>query len=159
MTEELQQKIKQVSLKNEDLLLSPEFIREAYTSNFYQNVLALAAGWTGDRTKLLRCTIGGVMKTAPIATGLEEYKSVADTLAAADFVEVIRDNDAPYARWDILIETKDAIISFRNKVNVAWGDEIILTVGWHSLDLVSNGVQVKNRVGVDNSTYQITGYR
>jgi len=159
MTEELQQKIKQVSLKNEDLTLSPEFIREIYSSNYYQNSLSLMVGWTGDRTKLLRSTIGGVLKTAPIATGLEEYKSETDTLAADDFVEVIRDNTTPYARWDILIDTKDAIIEFRDKVNVAWGNEIILTVGWHSLDLVSNGVHIKNRTGGNNSTYQITGYR
>ena len=159
MVEELQQKIKQVSLKNEDLKLIPEFIREIFTTNFYRRAISLLEGWTGDRSKLLRCTIGGVLKTAPVATGLEEYKSGIGTLADADFHEVIRDNVTPYARWDILIETKDAIISFRNKPNTDWGDEIILTVGWHSLDLVSNGVQIKNRVGVDNTTYQITSYR
>ena len=159
MVEELQQKIRQQNLKNPDLLLDPEYIREMYTSNFYQRNISLLEAWTGDRAKLLACTIGGVLKTAPIATGLEEYKSATDTLAAADFVEAIRDNDTPYARWDILIETKDAIIGFRNKTNTDWADEIILTVGWHSLDLVSNGIQIKNRAGAENSTYQITGYR
>lgn len=159
MVEELQQKIKQVSLKNEDLILSPEFLREIYTTNRYQRSLSLLEAWTGDRAKLLRCTIGGVLKTAPVATGLEEYTSETDTLSDNDFHEVIRDNVTPYARWDILIETKDAIISFRNKYNTDWSDEIILTVGWHSLDLVNNGVQIKNRVAGQNTTYQITAYR
>lgn len=159
MVEELQQKIKQQNLKNVDLLLDPEYLREMYTSNFYQNVIALLCGWTGDRTKLLSCTIGGVLKTAPVATGLEEYKSELGTLADNDFHEIIRDDVTPYARWDILIETKDAIVEFRNKVNTDWGDEIVLTVGWHSLDLVSNGLQVKNRDAGQNTTSQITAYR
>lgn len=159
MVEELQQKIKQVSLKNEDLLLEPEFLREIYTSNFYRRNISLLEGWSGDRSKLLRCTIGGVLKTAPVATGLEEYKSATDTLSDNDFHEAIRDDVTPYARWDILIETKDAIVSFRNKPNTDWSDEIILTVGWHSLDMVNNGIQIKNRVAGQNTTYQITSYR
>jgi len=159
MAEELQQKIKQQNLKNADLLLDPEYLREMYTSNFYQRNISLLEAWAGDRANLLRCTRGGVLKTAPVATGLEEYKSAADTLAAAVFVEVIRDNDIPYARWDFLIETNDAIVSFRNKVNTDWGDEIALTTGWHSIDIVSNGVQIKNRSGASNAKYQIVGYR
>jgi len=159
MVEETQQKIKQETLKNVDLLLDPDYLREIYTSNFYHNTLSLISGWTGDRTKLLSCTIGGVLKTAPVATGLEEYKSAVATLSDNDFHEGIRDDVTPYARWDILIETKDAIIEYRNKVNTDWSDEIILTVGWHSLDLVSNGIQIKNRVAGQNTSYQITGYR
>lgn len=159
MVDEIEQKIKQVTLKNEDLKLSPEYTREAFTSNKFGRVLSLLEGWTGDRVKFLRCTIGGVLKTAPMGSGLEEYKPVAATLSDNNFAEGIRDNDIPYARWDFLIETHDAIIEFRNKVNTDWGDEIALTTGWHSIDIVSNGVQIKNRTGGSNAKYQIVGYR
>ncbi len=100
-----------------------------------------------------------MLKTAPVGSGLEEYKSEEGTLADDDFHEIIRDDTTPYARWDFLIETHDAIIEFRNKVNTDWGDEIALTVGWHSIDIVSNGVQVKNRSLGNNTKNQIIGYR
>lgn len=159
MVDEIEQKIKQVTLKNEDLKLSPEYTREAFTSNKFSRVLSLLEGWAGDRVKFLRCTIGGVLKTAPMATGLEEYKREASTLDDNDFHEIIRDKGIPYARWDFLIETHDAIVSFRNKVNTDWGNEIELTTGWHSIDIVSNGVQIKNRTDDSNTKYQIVGYR
>ncbi|GAH33103.1 unnamed protein product [marine sediment metagenome] len=159
MVEEEQQKIKQVTLKNEDLNLSPEYIRESYTTNFFRRTFALLQGWTGDRAKFLRCTVGGVLKTAPVATGLEEYKSATSTLADNDFHEIIRDDVTGYSRWDFLIETHDVIVSLRNPTNTDWSDEIALTTGWHSIDLVSNGVQIKNRVAASNAKYQIVGYR
>ena len=159
MAEEIEQLVKQVSLKNADLLLTPEYTRNIITSNKYQRAIALTEGWTGDRTKFLRCTVGGVLKTAPVATGLEEYISATTTLADNDFHEVIRDNDSAYARWDVLVETQDSIIAFRNTVNLDWGNEIVLTVGWHSIDLVSNGIEIKNRTAGLNTKYQIVGYR
>lgn len=159
MVDEIEQKIKQVTLKNEDLKLSPEYTRELFTSNKFQRTLALLEGWAEDRVKFLRCTKAGVLKTAPVASGIEEYNvetgTAEDTYAVADTFTY----SAPYGRWDILVETYDCEISFRNKTNSDWADEIILTKGWHSIDLVSYGIRVQNRENGENSLYQIIGYR
>lgn len=159
MVEEIQQEIKQVSLKNEDLILSPEFLREAYTTNRYQRALSLAMGWTGDRVKFLRCMTTGVLKTAPVATGLEEYTVETGICIDAYHADDTFAYSSPYSRWDILIENKDAVISFRNKPNTDWGDDMVLTVGWHSLDMVNYGIRLHNRVNGELSTYQVVPYR
>lgn len=159
MVDEITQKIKQVSLKNEDLLLDPKFTREMFTSNRYQNTLALLEGWTGNKVKLLRCMTSGVLKTAPVATGLEEYKVESGIAVDAYHADDTFEYDDPYSRWDILIETYDCEIAFRNKTDTAWGDDMALTKGWHSLDLVSKGVRVQNRTVGENTVYQVTVYR
>lgn len=159
MVEESHQKIRQVSLKNEDLILSPEFIREIFTTNKFQRSISLLEGFTGDRTKLLRCMPSGILKTAPIATGLEEYlkkTGICVTIWHDDDTFIF---DSPFSRWDIFIENYDVVIGFRNKPNTFWGDDIILNVGWHSIDLVSYGIRLHNRADGDLSTYQIVAYR
>jgi len=159
MPEVIDRKILQHNLRNTDLLLRPEEVREIWTDNYYRRSLSLLEAWAESEAKLLRCTRQGVLKVAITGAGLEEY--VVETGTGED--DYTSSNtyhfDEQYSRWDILLEDYDAVISFRNKTDTDWLDDMILTSGWHSIDFVSYGIRIKNRVSGENVSYQIVAYR
>jgi len=159
MVDPVEQKIKQNTLFNEDLILEPETVRELYTDNYYRRNLSLLEGWTGYRTKLLKVTSDGVLKVAMTGAGLTDYNTETGTaLDDYDTTTTFRYEEA-YSRWDILIEDNDAIVSFRNQFDTGWLDDIILTTGYHSLDFSSKGIRIKNRNAGSNAKFQIVAYR
>ena len=85
---------------------------------------------------------------------------VVYTGTGADTYTAINTRDLPvsYTRWDLVIETFAAHISFRMS-DGSWGGDISLVAGMHSIDFASNGIRIKNRVAGSNCTYEITTYR
>ena len=159
MSETIERKIKQQTLRNEDLVLDPSDVREIFTDNYYRRAIALLEGWTGYKAKLLKVTDDGVLKVAVTGAGLNEY--VTETGNALDDYDTTTtfQYDNVYSRWDILIEGNDAIVSFRNKYDTDWLDDIILTTGYHSLDFSSRGIRIKNRNAGSTASFQIVAYR
>jgi len=159
MVETIERKILQNTLRNPDLHLRPDEVREIFTDNYYRRGISLLEGWSETEARLLRCTKSGILKVATTGGGFEEY--VVETGMGSD--SYTTDNtylyDIQYNRWDLLLEDYDAIISFRNKTNTDWLEDMILTAGWHSLDFVSYGIRIKNRISGQNVTYQIVAYR
>ena len=157
--DEVKQKIKQNNLRNEDLVLDPSEVRELYTDNYYNRSLSLLEGWTGYKTKLLKITPDGILKVASTGSGLDEYTTENGTGSDSYVSGSTYLYSDLYSRWDILVESNDAVISFRNNVDTDWLGDIVLPVGYHSIDFSSLGIRIKNRTSGSNTDYHITAYR
>lgn len=83
-----------------------------------------------------------------------DYAVAAAT--AADAYSTLHATVEPWLETEILIETYDAIVSFKDAAGV-WGDDKELPKGLHYSDLECYGVKVKNRTAGENSVYSITG--
>jgi len=155
--ERVQQRIDEDLLT--DLTQDPSQIRRWFVDNVFRRSLSYLVGFDGDtKARILRCTTSGLLKTAPTTTGLEDYTvktgTGADTYTAGNTYTFT----VGYSRWDILIEDNDAVISWSDEAGT-WGGDVILTLGWHSIDLVKWGIRIKNRTAAANTTYQIVAFK
>ena len=84
----------------------------------------------------------------------EENGTGANTYTAANEYDL----GSEWLRWDILIETFDAFISFlKNDGN--WSDDKPLPPGIYSLDFSATGLRIRNRIAGNNTIYSFTRYR
>ena len=79
-----------------------------------------------------------------------------DAATAANAYSALIAATEPYLEVSILIENNDAIASFKDAAG-AWGEDVILAIGSHNIDLECYGVKVKNRTAGANSVYQVFG--
>ena len=151
--EEQVQKVKSRLL--EDLDFEPEQVVNFYTRNIFQRALAHLVGWTGLSSKMLRCTEGGILKTAPTATGLE-HNDTKKGNAPDDYAGMIT-FDQVAARLDIFIFDNPAIIK-RSLDGIVYEDEIEVPAGFYSVDVVTVGFDIKNETAASVARYQIIGW-
>ncbi|MBA7557355.1 hypothetical protein ES705_50105 [subsurface metagenome] len=152
------QKIRSVLIPEIGIDLEPEFLQEANVDSDFIRALAHVVGRTGDRSIMIRATSDGRLMVAAASTAMEIY--VVEAGAAPDAFNAgstFEQENAVYTT-DLLIETNDATISFRNAAGV-WGDDMAVPVGYFSKDLIHYGVRIQNRVGASVSAYEITTYR
>jgi len=152
------QKVKVNQLFPIELNLSPPYLREIFLNNVYRRSLSLITLWTPQGERPARGTSGGVMKVAVSASGYEEYETLQGT-GTDNFNEInmLRNENRP-SRWDILVEGNDAIVHFRNATDTGWLAEIILPVGFHSIDITSLAIQIKNRNVGSNTNFQVIAF-
>ena len=155
----IMQKIRSVLLPEIGIDLEPEFVEEYEISTDFSRVLAHVVGRTGNRSILINATTDGRLHVAAAGTSMEVY-NVEGELAAPDaydggstFLQAV-----PIYITDILVETQDGTISFRNSAGV-WGDDIALPVGFHSKDFIHYGIRFQNRVALAVARYEIVMYR
>ena len=153
------QKIRSILIPEIGLDVEPESVIEALISTDFSRTIAHLAARTGNRSVLIKATSDGRIHVAAAGTSMEVY-GVEGELAAPDAYDVgstFEQVDAIYVT-DILVETNDGTISFRNAAG-AWGDDIALPVGFHSKDFLHYGIRFQNRVGAAVARYEIVMYR
>jgi len=153
------QKIRSILIPEIGLDVEPESVIEAQIETDFSRTIAHLAARHGNRSVLLECTSDGRLHAATAGVAYEIYH-VEGELAAPDAYDAgstFEQVDAIYVT-DILIETNDGTVSFRNAAGV-WGDDIGLPVGFHSKDLIHYGIRFQNRVGAALARYEIVMYR
>ena len=154
----MKQKIRTVLLPEIGLSVEPEFVNEAEIETDFIRAITHIAGQTGQRSILIKATSDGRLLVAASGSSLEIY--TVDTGNAPDAYNggsTFESAEALYTT-DILVETFDATISFRNAAGV-WGDDKSLLVGFASIDFMHYGIRIQNRVALSVSVYEITTYR
>ncbi len=155
----MDQIIKSILLPELGLDLSPEFIKEFKVGTDFSRVLAHVVGRVGNRSIIIRATTDGRLHVAAAGTSMEVY-DVEGEIAAPNAYDAgsTFEQLLPMYVTDILVETNDGTISFRNVAGV-WGDDIALPVGFHSKDLIHYGIRFQNRVAAAVARYEIVMYR
>ncbi len=152
------QKIRTILIPEIGLEVEPEFVQEAEIGTDFSRVIAHLASRTGSRSVLLSATSDGRLLVA-MAGGAAEIYAVENGNApdvyngGSTFIF----GDAQYTT-DILVETNDATVSFRNAALV-WGDDKAIPIGMASIDFIHYGIRIQNRVALSVAVYEITTYR
>jgi hypothetical protein len=115
-------------------------------------------GWTGTGVVPISSTTGGFLKVAVSGAGFSTYAGAAGTAADAYPGAPTLAVTGGAQRWDILIETNEAVISWLASDGVTWLGDIPLAKGFYSWLFTSTGIRIKNRVGGSNSVYSITAF-
>ena len=155
----MDQKGKTVLIPEIGLELEPEFIKEFIIGTDFSRVVAHMAVRTGNRSIMVKGTSDGRVHVASAGTSMEVY-NVEGELVAPDIYDAgsTFEQVLPIYCTDILIETNDGTISFRD-LNGNWGDDIALPVGFHSKDFIHYGIRFQNRVALALARYEIVMYR
>jgi len=153
------QKVRSILIPEIGLDLEPKFVTEFEVSTDFTRTLAHVVGRTGNRSIIIKATSDGRLLVAAAGTSMEIY-AVEGELAAPDAYDAgsTFEQILPMYVTDILVETNDGTISFRNQAGV-WGDDIALPVGFHSKDFIHYGIRFQNRVGAAVARYEIVMYR
>jgi len=140
----------------EDLRFQPEQIHQWYVNNILTRGLSHLVGWTGRASKMLRCTAGGVLKTAPTGVGIERNDtlrvSTMDTWWEGEFAETV-------SRVDIFnLGANDADIAFLNPYGV-YDDLIQVPAGMmYSVDRVTQKIRLRSSVSGQSTLMQVVGW-
>lgn len=138
--------------------LEPEFVLATKIDTDFSRVIAHLAAKTGSRTIMLEATSDGRLLSASAGTSNEIYEVNAG--AAPNAYNAGSTYEYVLAQYvtDILVETNDATISFRN-VNGVWGNDKSIPIGFASIDFIHYGIRIQNRVAAAVADYEITSYR
>ncbi len=152
------QKIRTVLLPELGLSVEPEFVNEAVIETDFIRAISHIAVMCGQRSIMVRGTTDGRMHVAESGTSMEIYSVEAGNAPNAYNAGSTYESVEALYTTDILVETFDATISFRNDAGV-WGDDKSLPVGTSSIDFMHYGIRIQNRVAASVAEYEITTYR
>jgi len=152
--EEEYQRIEQ-ELYEKDLPLEPKYVRNFYTSNVVQRVIALLYSLHEGRPIPIKLTEAGELVAAPAGFAVENY-DVQSGSATDDFVEY------PFPetclRVDIFITTNSADIQF-SRDGVVYGPTIKVDPGvFYSIDSKIKSFEIKNTVAAQVAEFQLVGW-
>jgi len=153
--EEIRQRIDEDLLT--DLKQFPSSIRRWFVTNVFQRTLSYLIGFTEDgKTTRLKATKAGVLKVAMGGSGFE-FVTVRMGIAGVTESPNITFTD-PVSR--IRFVTTDFDMLFRpSRDGAIFQDQIYIFAGRDfQLDLVVHSFRVQ-RVGINDSSYRIEGYR
>lgn len=155
---EVKQKIRTVLIPESGINLEPLHVVESLVDTDFIRSLAHIVGQSPGGAVILKCTSGGDLRVAMIGTGFEVYEVEAGVAPDAYNAGSTYTFAVPVYTTDLLIETFDATISFRNVLGV-WGDNKSIPIGAVSIDLLHYGIRIQNRVALSVAAYEITMYR
>jgi len=155
---EVKQKIRTVLIPESGINLEPLHVVESLIDTDFTRSLAHIVGQSPGGAVILKCTSGGDLRVAMIGTGFEVYEVEAGVAPDAYNAGSTYTFAVPVYTTDLLIETFDATISFRNVLGV-WGDNKSIPIGAVSIDLLHYGIRIQNRVALSVAAYEITMYR
>jgi len=154
----ISQKIRSILIPEIGLDVEPEGVIEANILTDFTRTLSHLAARTGNRSVMIRATSDGRILVATGGVAYEFYAvengNAPNAYNAGSTYEFA---NAQYVT-DILIETFDATVSFRDH-DGNWGDDKAIPVGAVSIDLLHYGVRIQNRVAASIAVYEITMYR
>lgn len=152
------QKIRQVGLDPEELDLDKATVRKQWLSNLWHRTVAFMVGWSGSKMVPFSVSSEGSISVVIDGSQVNQYDVKAGT-AQDNFSathQLAADN--VFCRVDLLIETEDAAVRFRDLNDSAWGNAVLLPTGWYSFPIRTPIVQVRNRTAGSNTVYQIVGW-
>jgi len=154
----MDQKIKTPLIPESGIELTPSHIMESKVVTDFIRALSHIIGQGPRGSVALTCTSDGRLHVVSAGTYLEVYDvengNAPDAYnAGSTFEQVIAIHCT-----DILIETNDATIQFRNAAG-AWGADKAIPVGAQSIDFLHYGIRIQNRVALAVAAYEITIYR
>jgi len=151
--EERVQKVKAHLL--EDLEFEPEQVRNFFVTNLFQRAFSHLVGWTGKKSRMLRCTAAGELKTAPTSTGIEHNDTKSGD--APDTYGAMQTFDQVASRLDIFIWDNPALFK-RSLDGSTYEDAIEVPVGFYSVDAVTAGFTIQNETEFSVARYQVVGW-
>jgi len=156
--ERVSQEIKSNIIPEEGIDFDPHFVRQAFVDNVFIRVLAHLVGRTKEGARAVAVTSAGELKVVTSGAGYEEYDVKTGTAADSYTSANTFTYSSAYSACLFLIESHDAVVSFRTSAGL-WLGDIILPEGMHVIDIVNYGVRIKNRTAGQNATYQIVEWR
>lgn len=155
----LNSQIRTVRFLPQDLELTPSNPQDLIVKDGVTLCLTALFGLTEDGGRRVDATKCNCVKVACYGSAFEKYAVKTGTAPLAySATHELSVSGSFYQRWDFLIETQEAHITFYNDVTQTWGDSIPLTVGNHSIEFVSSACRIKYR-SIAGCTYSIVGYR
>lgn len=149
--------IRKVRFVPEDIELTPSNPADLVVEEGVKLVLANLFGQADTGGCSIKATIWNALRVATYSSGYTEYDTLTGTAPAAYAALHTLTASAYYIhRWDFLIETAEAVVSFAHPVTGVFGDDIPLTVGNHSIELTAGACRIKKR-GLAAGTYSIVG--
>ncbi len=152
------QKIRSILLPELGLNVEPAFVNEALIETDFIRAIAHLAGRVGERSILINATSDGRLQVAHSGSSMEIYNVENGTAPDAYNAGSTFESTEALFTTDIMVETFDATISFRNAAGI-WGDNKALLIGVSSIDFLHYGIRIQNRVGGSAAVYEITTYR
>lgn len=154
----MKQKIKTILIPEAGLDLSPPSVVKASVETDFIRAFAHMVGKGNQGGVLIRSTSDGRLHVAQAGTSMETYVVEGGTAANAFTGGNTYDQVNAFYATDLLIETHPAIVAFRDQAGV-YGNEKIIPVGMHSIDLIHYGMRIRNRNAGFNAVYEFTIYR
>lgn len=155
----LNAQIRTVRFLPQDLELTPSNPSDLVIKDGVNLSLSALFGLTEDGGRRVDATLCNCLKVACYGSGYTKYGVKSGTAPIAyTGTHALTVSSGFYQRWDFLIETQEAEITFYDDVTLTWGSSIPLTVGNHSIEFVSSACRIKYR-SVAGCTYTMVGYR
>jgi len=137
---------------------NPSQVRRWFTRNILQGVWGILFGWTEKKPIALKARSDGVLVVADVGAGFETYEVFKGSALDNYDVSTTFEPKEKGARWDILIKSYDAVVSFKDKTGLLWLPDMEIPVGFHSIDFVSSSIRIKNKTAGNNAVFEIVTY-
>ena len=155
----LNSQIRTVRFLPQDLELTPSHPVDLVIKEGVSISLTALFGLTDDGGRRVDATRCNCLKVACYGSGYTEYSTKAGNAPAVfGTADSLSASSGYYQRWDFLIETQEAEITFYNDITQTWGNAIPLSLGNHSIEFTSSACRIRQRT-VAGGTYTIIGYK
>jgi len=146
------------NLLPEEFNPNPSQVRRWFTRNILQGVWGILFGWQGEKPIALKARSDGILNVADVGAGFETYEVFKGSALDNYDVSTTFEPKEKGARWDILIKSYDAVVSFKDKTGLQWLSDMEMPVGFHSIDVVSSSIRIKNKTAGNNANFEIVVY-
>lgn len=121
--------------------------------------LCMLFGHTAEGSRRVDATEWNTLLVSTLGSAYTAYAvKTGNQPAAYNAVDLLTALSGFFHRWDILVETQEAIISFYDSKTSAWMGSIPLPLGYHSLEVTSTSCRIAQR-SVAGGTYTIVGFQ
>lgn len=133
----------------------PAFPQDIFLDTTFIPTISQLSGINGTTPYLVGATSENCLKTASYGSGYHTYETQSGTAPDAyDDTEEI-ETTVLFHKVDVLVESNDAEIRISNSTTSFTGGNIIIPVGFYSVEFVGNKVEIQNRTAGSAATYQM----
>lgn len=150
--------IRTVRYLPENLELEPKQTERLSIGKEIQLVLANLMGQSPQGGRTIDAFEWAALKVSAYGSGYTLYSIKTGTAPVAyNTTDILSVTSGKIHRWDILIETQEALVSFYDDSAKVWMGSIPLTVGYHSIEFSSSSCRISKR-GAIAGTYTLIGW-
>jgi len=150
--------IRTVRFMPQDLELTPSHPMDLVVKDGVNLTLTALFGLTEDGGRRVDATLWNALKVSCYGSAYRIYAVKSGSAPAAyNVTDLLTASSDFYHRWDFLIETQEALISFYNNSNSSWMGDIPLNVGYHSIEFTSSSCRIRYRTA-SGGTYTMIGF-
>jgi len=154
----MEQDLKTPLIPEIGLELDPTHIMKSKIATDFIRSIAHVVGLGNQGGIMIRSTSDGRLYVATAGTTIEWYDVETDNAPDAWNVAQTYEYADAILKTDIIIETFDAEIQWRNHAGV-WGAVKRAPVGAMSFDFTHYGIRLRNRVALSVAVFEVTVYR